>query len=279
MLAGGGCELPVPTRSSPVDPLTETRLEIADADTGFTLVTASGAGETASQTPRLVYELAVLHVLVPQEQEAAMDKVWNFLREDVLDAETRLRLRQNGLRVGVGHAQDWEPIKAAMDAIDGHRVTFATPLRAPVGHLLGLELDSEPREQTLFYVGRDGILSGSTWRDSRNVLRVTYVPDPHDIENVVLLAVPEVQQRRKGWEWVRTEAGLWQVPRHERRAFDAAAFAVTLCPGEFALVAPSDAPRVYGLLGWAFMTRECEGRRYNSYVFLRPEVRRVGQHD
>lgn len=279
LLVGRGCEVAAPNRPPPAAPATGTRPTIPEADTAFTLVETDNAAQTPAQPPRLTYELAALHILIPQGQEAAMEKVWNFLREDVLDAETRMRLRQNGLRVGVGHAQWWEPIKAAMDAIDGHRVMFAAPVRVPIGFPLSLELDFEPREQTLFYVGSDGILSGSTWPDSRNVLRVTYAPDLQDAERVLLLAVPEVHQRRHGWEWVRTEAGLWQVPRQAMQSFSASGFAVTLSPGEFVLVAPSENSRVYGLLGRAFLTRECEGRQYSSYVFLRPQARHVGQHE
>jgi hypothetical protein len=273
------CEYASPAWLAPAEDVTEAHTALPEGDTGFTLVKRELPEETAPQPQRLVYELAVLHILVPQGQQAAAEKVWNFLREDGLDAETRLRLQQNGLRVGVGHARDWEPIRLAMEAIEDHRVTFATPIRVPVGFPLSLELDSEPREQTLFYIGPDGILSGSTWPDSRNVLRVTYAPDLHDADRIRLFAVPEVHQRRDGWEWVRTEAGLWQVPRQSMQTFDAAGFVLTLSPGEFALLAPSANAQIRGLLGEACLTRKSEGRRYNSYVFLRPEARHVGQQD
>jgi hypothetical protein len=279
LLLGAGCRLPPPSSTPSAEPALETNPKIPEADTAFTLVERQHPEEKAVQPPRVVHELAVLHILVPQGQEAAIEKVWNFLREDRLDAETRLRLSQNGLRVGVGHVQDWEPIRVALDAIEDHRVTSPGALSVPVGFPLALELDSEPRDQTLFYVGSDGFLSGSTWPHSRNVLRVTYAPDLHDVDRVWLFAVPEVHQRRDGWEWVRTEAGLWQVPRQVTQTFDAAGFALMLSPGEFALVAPSAQARIYGLLGGAFLTRASEGERYNSYVFLRPEVRHVGQHD
>ena len=227
----------------------------------------------------MIYELAVLHVLIPQTESAAVEKIWNFLREDALDAETSSRLLRNGIRVGIGHTQWWEPIKAAIEAIDDHRVTFSTPVRVPVGFPLSLELDPEPREQTLFCVGPDGVLSGGTWPDSRNVLRVTYLPDVSDIEKVAVFAVPEVHQQQMGWQWVRTEAGLWEVPRQQRQSFEAAAFSVTLAHGEFAVIAPSENSRIFGLLGGAFLTRESEGRHYDSYVFLRPEAKQIGPDD
>jgi hypothetical protein len=278
-LTCAGCNRTSLGRSQPDPPEIEPEPQVEDADTGFTLVRADHAQQQLAAPPRRAYELAVLHILVPQDQKAAMEKVWNFLREDTLEAETELRLRRNGLRVGVGHAQWWEPIKAAMEAIEGHRVAPATSLRVPVGFPLSLELDAEPREQTLFYVGHDGFLSGSTWPDSRNVLRVTYGPDVQDADRIILLVVPEVHQEQDGWQWVRTEAGLWQVPRQSTQAFDAAGVALTLSPGEFALLAPSENARIHGLLGDAFLTRESQGRHYHSYVFLRPEARHVGEHD
>jgi hypothetical protein len=279
LLLTGACEVGSPARAPSAEPVAEPAPEIADADTGFTLVRADRAKAAALEPPRRLCELAVLHILVPQAQESAVEKIWNFLREDVLDAETRLRLQQNGLRVGVGHVQSWEPIKAALDAIEGHRVTFATPVRVPVGFPLSLELDSESREQTLFYVGTDGILSGSSWPDSRNVLRATYAPDPRDAGRVLLQVVPEVHQRRDGWEWVRTESGLWQIPRQSMETFHAAGFVLTLGQEEFVLLAPSVNSRIYGLLGGAFLTRRSEGQNWNSYVFLRPEATDVGQYD
>ena len=275
----GGCRLPAEAPPGVADVHRAEGGEELGSESAFRLVKADDAGQTGFSAAQLVYELAVLHVLIPRAEAAAIEKIWNFLREDPLDAETQQRLRQNGLRVGVGHTQWWEPIKAAIDAIDDHRVTFATPVRVPAGFPLSLELDHEPREQTLFYVGPDGILSGGTWPNSRNVLRVTYAPDMRDIQNVVVYVVPEVHQQQEGWEWVRTESGLWEVPRQAKQTFDAAGFAVTLGPGEFAVVAPSASSGIYGLLGGAFLTRVCEGRQYESYVFLRPEARQISQND
>lgn len=279
MLVCTGCELTSTNWLQPARPVAETHEEVEDADTGFTPIPVFHSELKTPEKPLLAYELAILHILVPRGQEAAVEKIWNFLREDALDADTQLRLRQNGLRVGVGHAEWWEPIKAALDAIEDHKVTFATPVRLPIGFPLLLELDVEPREQTLFYVGRDGILTGSTWPESRNVLRVAYVPDPHDADQVILFAVPEVHRRVDGWEWIRAEAGLRADPRRSMQTFDVAGITVTLAPGEFVLIAPSENSRIYGLLGGAFLTRVSQGRHYYSYVFLRPEARHVGQHD
>ena len=279
LLASLGCDLARPRwlggGDSPDEPGSE---QIADADTAFTLLPPTPAATQQPQRPvRSTTVLSVLHVQIPHERRAAAEKVWNHLREDVLDSELALRLRRNGLRVGFGQAQWWDAIKAALDAIEGHRVSYMDAVRLPPGFPLGLELDTEPRDQTLFLVQPDGILSGDTWPQSRNVLLVTCGPDLQQAELVHLLVYPEVRQRLPGWRWVRTEAGLWQTPKQSGRIFHAASFSVVLGPGEFVLLAPSGDAEVFGLIGGAFLISEEDGRRYDSYVFLRPELTHVGR--
>ena len=267
------------TADSPADePVSSDTSELPDADTGFTLVRSNiGAGQAAGG--QSIHQLAVLHVLIPRASVARMGDVWKFLREDVADADSLLRLRRNGFRVGIGHTQWWAPIKAAMDAIDGHRVSYATPVRMPVGVPLTLELDNEPHTQTIFWMDENGLLTGSTWPDSRNALRVVYGPSAEDPSRTLLRATPEVQQKQDGWEWVRTQAGLWQVPKQNAEQFAAAGFELSLAEGEFALIAPSDRAEVKGMLGRAFLSSTIEQADYYSYVFLRPETVHVRQSD
>lgn len=248
-------------------------------DSAFALEPAAEALLDAADPPHITYELAVIHILVPREAVEPARKVWSLLREDALDAETQLRLRQNGVRVGVGRVEWWEPIKTALEAVEGCEVAFATPVRMPVGFVLSLELDTGSREQTLFYLGRDGYLSGSTIPASRNVLRISHTPDPRDYRGVQLMAVPEVHRGREGWEWVRREAGLTQGDGRSKVTYDAVGFVVNLKPGEFALIAPSETADIYGLLGGVFLTREVEGALYDSYIFLRPEARQTKAHE
>jgi hypothetical protein len=208
-----------------------------------------------------------------------MDRIWRQLREDVFDADTQLRLRENGFRVGIGHVDYWRVIKDSVDEIADQSVTQAMPVRVPLGFPISLEMDAEARDQTLFFVGRDGVLSGGSWPHSRNVLRFNYGPDPQHVDRIRLAARPEVHQQEEGMKWVRTPEGVWQVPRQNIVNFDAAEFVLSLKPQEFLLVATSDSAHVFGIIGRAFLTSELEGTGYRSYVFLRPDVTDVGQRD
>lgn len=284
LIVAVGCDPPAMTLWNPTPARTETAAPRAappatpDAKP-LTLVPESPAEYGASRPQRrLDVVLNVLYVRVPREARGQVEPVWNHLRENVVDGVVAARLVGNGLRIGVGHEASWAAVKAALDALDGVRAVALEPVRVPAGYPLAFELDERPREQTLFFVAADGVLTGETWPASRNVLRVHYELNLERPDTVRLVVVPEVRQRQMGWRWIRSEAGLTQVPKYGGRAFGAAGFAVDLAAGEFLLVAPGAQADVYGLIGGAFLSYEDDGQRTDSYVFLRADVNHVAQH-
>lgn len=266
---------PGPERSSP-----QPQQPIANADTGFTL-TPTGKPDAAPpiRPPRTQITLGVFNVQIPESQFRVASAIWNHIREDVIDAETQARLADNGFRIGIGNVQFWDPVKTILDSVPNHRVVRSDPVRVPVGFPLALELDPEPRDQTLFHVNRAGDLAGSSWPQSRNILRASYSPDPRSGESILFQLVPEVHQKLDGWRWIRTEQGLWEVPRQDVYVFEPIAVTLTLARDEFIVVAPSDSARLRGIVGRAMLTNEIEGVAYQSFVFLRPEVSDVGQRN
>lgn len=242
------------------------------------LAVAPGAGVPRSARPaRLDVVLRVLHVQIPHAHADQAAALWNHVREDVLDAARQVLLRQNGVRVGVGHGYGWDAVKATLDAVAGVTVASLEPVRLPEEYPLALELDSRPREQTIFYVAEDGVLTGATWPASRNVLRVSFALNLEDPERVRLTVVPEVRQRLEGFRWLRSATGITQVPNYGGRTFAAAGFVVDLAPGEFVVLAPSERADLYGLVGGAFLARVQDDQRWDSYVFLRADVQHVAR--
>ena len=267
--------------AAPATTHTTPASEFPTADDPLPTLIVSTPPETRNETApqRLDVVLTVLHVQVPRAALPQTQTLWSHLREDLFDGATALRLWENGFRVGIGNAEWWDAVHAALDAIDGVQSASPAPVRVPPNFPLAFELDAEPHEQTLFWVPDDGVLTGETWPQSRNVLRVSYELDLQDLERIRLAVVPEVRQNLGGFEWVRREAGLIQQPKFNGRAFGAAGFRADLEPGEFLLVAPNERADVYGLLGRAFLACEQDGQRYDSYVFLRADVNHVAQRN
>jgi hypothetical protein len=249
---------------------------LRDADTGFTAFSTSNPNPSSDRPSAGSVRLTVLQVFVPSDGVEQAALIWNHVREEVLDSETVAHLRRNGLRIGLGHDRWWEPVRATLDAIPDCRISQSDPVLLRAGFPLVLELDPGARDQTLFWMDRAGSLSGCTWTQSRNTLRIYCAPDSQVADRVALRAVPAVWQRGPGSVWAQNERGPWElVPNQSLALVSGISIALSLDPGEFAVIAPSDDARVPGLIGSEFLTGVMDGRRYGSFIFLHPEVKRV----
>ncbi|TWT44841.1 hypothetical protein RAS1_12590 [Phycisphaerae bacterium RAS1] len=216
--------------------------------------------------------VSVFCFAAPRSQRDGLARIWSYLREDWLDAETAARLRRNGIRTALGREDYWDAVRQILDGIEDRRVFQHDAVRLPPNYPLALELDSGPRDQTLFYVADDGVLTGETWGESRNVLRLDYLLDLQRPGAIILEVVPEVRRRQDGTRFVRTDTGVMLVPRYDGRAFAAASFAARLEPGDFLVVAPSEQSDVYGIVGGAFLTEAVDGEPFDSLVFVRTDL-------
>ncbi len=237
------------------------------------------AGDREDQVVRLDVSLTTLHVQAPRTQLDRVETIFGYLREDKLSTTETRRLRGNGIRVGIGRDESWSAIEDVLRSIPDVRHVAAPPVRIPPNYPLALELDRGPRTQTLFHVGEDDILTGESWPDSRNVLRISYSIDLTRVGSLLLMVVPEVRQRREGWKWISTDAGVAQAPNFRGRAFGAAGFNVSLAPGEFVVIAPNRDATAFGLLGGAFLTSDADGQRFDSLILIRADINHVARRD
>jgi hypothetical protein len=221
--------------------------------------------------------VSALHVRVPQEGLEGVDAIWNHLYEQVLDAQTLLTLRQNGIRVAVGHARFWDAVRAVLDTVEGRRVDDHEPIIVPRGYPLLLELDDHPHPQTLFVFDHNGSLSGATLPAGRNRLRLTAAMTSRERPRAQLFVVPEVGQQRDHPFWL--ESGEDGDSREKCTTFPSCGVSVALSEQEFLVLAPADPQRNESLVGGAFLTDEIDGNRYYSYIFIRPEFTRVGSRN
>lgn len=242
-------------------------------------LTLANPPETRQRRATLLdVSVTLLRVEVPRDQRSALATFWNHVREDTLDLSVRERLQANGLRVGVGQESEWNAVRSALDAVDGVRTVVRDPVRLPPRFPLALELDSAARDQTLFFMASDGVLTGESWPASRNVLRISYDFDQEQPQRLLFLIVPEVRQTQSGWQWTPTPNGLAKQPSYSGRAVAAAGFDVSLAPGEFLVLAPGTEGDVPGMIGRTFFVQEdSEGRVCDSLVFLRADVSHVAQ--
>lgn len=272
-LLGGTADAGNGVRTDP-----EPEAPLRSADTAFTSVDPTPTRGIAPAAPSSTV-VAVLHVQIPAHDAASASNVWTHFNESRIDEEHARRLRANGIRVGVAHVSAFEPVRELLNTFARQRVSQTAPVNVPAGYPMLLEMDTEPRDQTIFCVAGDGLLSGGTWAASRSVIRLSYVPQSRESRRVRFVATPEIHQRAEGYRWVRTEAGEMQTANERCTVFTAATIELLLSADEFVLIAPSETIGVSGLIGGAVLTQQVEGETYHSYLFLRPEVANVAQRN
>lgn len=252
---------------------------LLNADTAFTAPEPAARRSDVLSPAAAQLRLTVLNVRVPKAAAHEAQAMWAHVREQVLDVETRDRLAQNGIRVGIGNVVWWDDIRHQMDAIEGVDVVHSDPMVVRPYFPLLLEMDREPREQTLFQVDGKRGLSGSTWPASRNLIRIDVWADSQREKATQVRVTPTVWQRFEGVRFERGGPDAWRIRPNERHApLQAVSFAAGLQEGEFLVIAPGQHGNVVGLVGSAFLTGQDEDREYHCYVFIKPEVQRVDQH-
>lgn len=230
--------------------------------------------------PQIVYQIRfdVVRASVPMGEISGSGKIWNYVNEDIVQAEWAANLRRNGLRVGLGSSSAWPPIRANLEAIRNMRSTAMTPFIVKGGAPLTVEVDRTPRDQVLFIYRPDsGKPVGADFRNSVNAFRIEYAIPPTELDSVALRFVPEIRLRYPTTEQQFTLNGFQPAPSEGLRAITELAFDAVVPPDHFILIGPSPAVKTELLAGRALLTVMIDGQPYESLFFITPKVIKVTQ--
>src|SRR5262245_3554085 len=102
-----GCEVLHPRSKPQADATVPTSTQPATIDSTEPderyVLTQAGGGASAdpdARPARSWLTLAVVNILVPADKLSQASRVWEHVREEMLDAQLRLRLQDNGFRAG-----------------------------------------------------------------------------------------------------------------------------------------------------------------------------------
>jgi len=246
-----------------------------DREPASLLDSSPGSFNTADKrVQRLAVHMDVLRVEVPLGAISESYKIWDHLDEHAIGGERVVMLKQNGLRVGVGRPEAWEPIKTIIEGITD-RLIYHEPASLNA-RALALEISTGPDDQTVFWFRRDGTMKGETFPGSRNLLQVLCAISEQDPATLALKVMPEIRRNQQKMEWSREGERVRRVPVHRGRTFYELAVEVDLPTGRFLAVGPGHEIELRSVIGRALLTREIDGKRYESIYFLTPQVIRSG---
>ena len=231
-------------------------------------------GGNARHTPNdriQVVQLAfdVLRVELPINGARNSRKIWNHVDELRLEADLVARLARNGLRVGVASSGSWSPIRAILEA-GGARTQKDQMLPQP-GTPLTLELAPIRESESFFSYGRDNRLVGKTFPAGQKIIQLDYVFHPQLGGCTDLQVGFEVRNDRGEMTWERRDGLIRQAPAYDRHVFEDLAALMTLKPGEFLVVGPSDQADNEYLIGSRFLIHTASGAKTETLLFVTPQ--------
>lgn len=245
----------------PKAPLAETAAEAG-------LFTRSA--EAPVRVVRLQFD--VLRADMPIDVVQHSRKIWNHVDEFRLEPRLTALLARNGIRMGVGAPGAWVPLRSIFTAA---RARLREESYAAVHGLpLVLRLEAMPAPETIFTYGVGGSLVGKTIPAGEKLLVIDYRTRPELSGAVDVQMSMEIRVDRGELEW-RTEGGvLRQMPAFDRHRFAELGVLLTLQPGEFLVVGPSEdtANDHMPLLGSRFFTGDGESGRIESVLCITPAV-------
>ncbi len=199
-------------------------------------------------------------------------KIWNHVDEFRVDPRLTALMARNGVRMGVGLPGSRSPMRLILSAAQArlHQQQYTAVNGLP----LVLRLESMAAPETVFTYGSAGSLVGKTIPAGEKLLVLDYRARPELSGAIDLRMGMEIRVDRGVLEW-RTEGGvLRQVPGFDRHRFDELGVSLTLQPGEFLVIGPSEetADDYLPLLGTRFFTGAGEGGRVETVLFITPSV-------
>ena len=229
--------------------------------------------EPSARIVRLQFDVVRADMRMDEVQHSL--KIWNHVDEFRVDPRLTALMARNGIRMGVGSEGSRSPMRLILSAARAR--LHEEQYMAINGQPLLLRLESMAAPETVFTYGAGGSLVGKTIPAGEKLLVLDYRTRPELSGAVDVRVGMEIRVDRGVLEW-RSEGGvLRQAPGYDRHRFDELGVLVTLQPGEFLVIGPSEetANVALPLLGNRFFTGEGEGGRVETMRFITPTISRA----
>lgn len=196
-------------------------------------------------------------------------KIWNHVDELRIRADLVVRLKRNGIRMGVGTSQAWPALRAILEAGDAQ--LRREQLVARRGQPLVIQLGTIHDDEVIFTYGARGRLTGRTFSAGEKLLVLDYAYHPMLAQSTELRIGFEIRHDRGVMTWENRGGVIRQVPEYDRHVFEELLSSVTLGPQEFLVIGPADRAGNGYLLGSRFMRDESAGLTRETVLFITPK--------
>lgn len=263
VLAAGGCG-PWSARfgAAPAEPQEPTG--------GRRSLLADSADDHASDSIVIVQmQFDVLRVELPADQTHHSRKAWNYVNELHGDPTQAALLRRNGFRMGTAAADAWPALRAMFEACEAR--VLRVPHVVQRGLPLTLQLEAVEEDQPVFLLTADNRIVGRTLQRGEKYLHLDYALEVDGARTVTIQVTPEIRLPDLE-EFGRDEQGHVRRSRqYDGLAFRELTHTLKLAAGEFLVIGPDTDSGAGLTVGRHFLTREHEGRMYETILCITPQ--------
>lgn len=277
--AVGGCSGATwwwPERSEPAPPETP-RSAVVDGQPMITESERPSELGARKGTFRLQITFEVLRVDLPVLDIRHSLKIWNHVDETQAGPRLTALLARNGLRIGTARTDAWPALRVLFES--NHAKSLQTRYAVQSGAPLSLRLREVTEPESLFEFQRDGHVVGRTFDRGVKFLHIDYALDPIEPTRTVMKVTPELRKFGAGKRWQEIDGRLQEVPQYEGRTFTELSAELSVGPGEFLVIGPSETATLESLVGSRFLTVEENNVTYETVICLTPKLLRVAQSD
>ncbi|MEO6437236.1 MAG: hypothetical protein ABIP55_15955 [Tepidisphaeraceae bacterium] len=191
-LVQSGCHPAAPTL--PPSPTEPPKMSASKTALERGLAAMTGSVASAAQEP-IGMRVDIYVLQVPQGTVSRNDEFWKRIDEHAVDVSTYDLLYKNGVRIGQGHAREWDHFRRVMDEYPA--VTKSTSLVSVESKPVELPLRKDVTAQDICYFDAGNVLHGQSFDACENYLTITLQPAPRKPGTMRLALCPTVRSVRK----------------------------------------------------------------------------------
>ena len=229
----------------------------------------------ARRTLPIVVSVDIYHLTVPAGAVSRNDEFWKRVDEDRVDVGTHDLLLKNGIRIGVGHDNDWAYFKGLLGKYPSARSSRGRTQAGKEGYV-EIPMRSAVPEQVIFGIDDAGHDWGRRFEKCDDVLGVSFIASTHNPGETIVNVCPIVRGLRRYFQTSiyndETQIELTQ-PEH---LYDMRIQA-RLPLSDFLIVAPSAQALHANNLGNVFLTSDGAAEPLEHFLLLVPRAYRTDE--
>ena len=199
------------------------------------------------------------------------EELWALVNEGVVSQQVSRRLINNGFRIGLGQADQWDAVCDALGELSGRPVKSGLVISAPDSPMV-IELKGRQTEATVFTVHPDRTVSGRNLPPGDYVLSFLCSHDPINPSSITVTGQPQVHGSRRTPRTVGAGRDMAMVNHRRIIGMNLLTFQMAVPKDGFLVIGPSASIERAHSLGGLFLGATREGIPVERLVVLLPEI-------